>query len=222
MISPCWMNWPNDRYQLRTQNFVSNTLPNGASGAPYNQTLTVSGGTLPYNWSVIGSLPAGLSLSQNGTISGTPAAPGPFSFTVQVADLALRTATQTFDLTIDPNSPTVLFSDNFSGNLAPNWTAIDEGTVAGPSSWIISYGDVIQQSEIEDPIGNDEDGLPPIDPAKPGTFLLYTGDPSAFSWQDYDFCDVCLNTEIGNRSVSGAKRCKKTNRVIESVQNAQL
>ena len=48
-------------------------LPDGTIGIAYSQTLTATGGTSPYTWSVTGGvLPAGLSLSSNGLISGVP------------------------------------------------------------------------------------------------------------------------------------------------------
>ncbi|HNG29262.1 MAG TPA: FG-GAP-like repeat-containing protein, partial [Blastocatellia bacterium] len=59
-----------------------NTLPNGAVGATYNQTLTASPSG-SYTFSIItGSLPKGLTLSSGGVISGTPAEFGIFNFTV--------------------------------------------------------------------------------------------------------------------------------------------
>ncbi len=49
-------------------------LPSAQLNAPYSATLTATGGTSPYAWSVAsGTLPAGLSLAtSSGTISGTP------------------------------------------------------------------------------------------------------------------------------------------------------
>ncbi len=60
-------------------------LPSGTDGSAYSATLSATGGIAPYTWSVSG-LPAGLSLSSNGVISGTPAATGNFSLAVTVAD----------------------------------------------------------------------------------------------------------------------------------------
>ena len=70
---------------------VTTTLPNGAVGTSYNQTLAATGGTPPYsNWTVSsGTLPAGLSLSSaSGVISGTPTTVGAFPFSVTVKDSA--------------------------------------------------------------------------------------------------------------------------------------
>ncbi|HLY20309.1 MAG TPA: putative Ig domain-containing protein, partial [Bryobacteraceae bacterium] len=68
---------------------TSSPLANGALNAQYNQTLTGEGGLAPYSWSVTsGSLPAGLTLSAAGAITGAPSAAGTFTFTVQLADSA--------------------------------------------------------------------------------------------------------------------------------------
>ena len=53
----------------------------------YNQTVTASGGTAPYTFSVTdGIFPKGLTMATNGTITGTPTVPGPYSFTVTATD----------------------------------------------------------------------------------------------------------------------------------------
>jgi Putative Ig domain len=52
------------------------SLPNGQVGVAYSATLTATGGTTPYMWSLTsGTLPAGLSLNAaTGALTGTPAA----------------------------------------------------------------------------------------------------------------------------------------------------
>jgi hypothetical protein len=55
--------------------------------------LAATGGTPPYQWTVGGgALPAGLALSADGSLSGTPTAAGGFDFTAHVADTGGRTA----------------------------------------------------------------------------------------------------------------------------------
>ena len=80
-------------------------LPSGVVGTAYSQSLTATGGSPPYAWSLLsGSLPPGLpglSLSPAGVISGTPSAAGTFNFTVRVIDGTAQTASQTFELLID-------------------------------------------------------------------------------------------------------------------------
>jgi hypothetical protein len=64
------------------------TLPNGLLGTAYNQTVTASGGTAPYTYTVTsGALPTGLSLNAGtGAITGTPMASGVFSFIITATD----------------------------------------------------------------------------------------------------------------------------------------
>ena len=64
-------------------------LPGAVVGDAYNQALAASGGTGPYTWALAtGSLPAGLSLSAAGVVSGTPTARGTFAFSVTLTDSA--------------------------------------------------------------------------------------------------------------------------------------
>jgi len=79
-------------------------LPGGVVGAAYSQTLTATGGTAPYTWSIVsgaGQLPAGLTLNAStGALTGAPTASGTFNFTVQVTDNASQKATLAATLTI--------------------------------------------------------------------------------------------------------------------------
>ena len=75
--------------------------PPGWTHTVYGDTLTESGGTAPFTWSVSsGSLPAGISLSADGNLSGTPTATGTSSFTVQVTDANNQTATEATSITV--------------------------------------------------------------------------------------------------------------------------
>jgi hypothetical protein len=56
----------------------------GVTYAPV--TLAAAGGVPPYTWTTVGSLPAGLTLSSDGVVSGTPTQNGYFGFGVQVLD----------------------------------------------------------------------------------------------------------------------------------------
>lgn len=62
-------------------------LPTGVMGLAYAQQLSASGGVPPYSWSVTaGALPAGLTLEQNGLITGAPTATGVFELSVTARD----------------------------------------------------------------------------------------------------------------------------------------
>jgi hypothetical protein len=85
-------------HQTLPPSVSTTTLPAGTVSTPYSATLVASGGTAPYTWSVTtGTLPAGLTLSAAGAISGTPTAAGTSTFTVTVSDSSspVLTATQT-------------------------------------------------------------------------------------------------------------------------------
>ena len=65
---------------------TTNSLPNGTVGTAYNQTLTATG-TSPITWSIAsGNLPAGLTISSSGTISGTPTTEGTYNFTAKATN----------------------------------------------------------------------------------------------------------------------------------------
>lgn len=83
---------------------TSSALPGGTAGSAYSVSLAASGGNDgPYHWAVnSGSLPAGLTLADDGHISGTPTAAGAFSFTLEVTDNKNTPVTKGFSLTIVP------------------------------------------------------------------------------------------------------------------------
>ena len=63
--------------------------------------MTANGGTGPYTFSATG-LPAGLTMSWNGTISGTPTVSGTFNYTVTIKDNAGHTGTVNCAVTVLP------------------------------------------------------------------------------------------------------------------------
>ncbi|WP_439655100.1 putative Ig domain-containing protein [Xanthomonas arboricola] len=82
------------------------TLPPAVRGSAYNQVLTASGGVAPYRYSIAsGTLPAGLTLASDGTLSGTPTTQGTSSFTIAVADAGNASATQAYSFTVSDAAP---------------------------------------------------------------------------------------------------------------------
>ena len=65
---------------------TTTTLPGAVEGQAYSFQLAATGGSGTYVWSLAtgSSLPAGLTLSTVGLLSGTPTVSGNFSFTIQV------------------------------------------------------------------------------------------------------------------------------------------
>ncbi|WP_239133504.1 ExeM/NucH family extracellular endonuclease [Rugosimonospora africana] len=70
-------------------------------------SLAASGGTAPYTWTATG-LPAGLSISPDGTISGTPTDAGTSSVTVTATDSTGAKGSATFSFQVTGAAPTVV------------------------------------------------------------------------------------------------------------------
>jgi len=88
------------------------TPTTGAVGVPYNGIVSATGGTAPYAFQrVAGSLPDGLTLNLNGTLSGTPTRVGAFAVSIEGTDSKGAVGTLNTTITITSTSPvTVTFS----------------------------------------------------------------------------------------------------------------
>ena len=76
------------------------SLPSGVVGTPYSGTLAVAN-SLAVTWSVeSGSLPEGLTLGSDGSITGTPSAAGVSTFTAKAAG-PVKEASRQFSITIN-------------------------------------------------------------------------------------------------------------------------
>ncbi|HYF35769.1 MAG TPA: putative Ig domain-containing protein, partial [Prosthecobacter sp.] len=70
-----------------TMEIATTSLPAGYINAAYAQTLSATGNITPVTWTIAsGTLPAGLSLSSTGVISGAPATTGTAIFSVRATD----------------------------------------------------------------------------------------------------------------------------------------
>ncbi|HUA60071.1 MAG TPA: putative Ig domain-containing protein [Verrucomicrobiae bacterium] len=92
------------RYILSVQTpllqITTTQLPNGTVGVPYGANISATGGQGSYTFSLSGSLPAGLSMSSSGAITGTPNKAGTTSFSVQVSDSAGNNVSAIYSITI--------------------------------------------------------------------------------------------------------------------------
>ena len=113
------------------------SLPNGQVGSLYSQTLTATGGTTPYNYTLIGGeLPAGLGLDPStGVISGTPTSSGTASLTVKVSDANSCSDAQPLTLFVDTVPPCSLTATVTPGqcNSTTN-TYVITGTVSATNT----------------------------------------------------------------------------------------
>lgn len=115
--------------------------PKGWTNTVYSDTLTVSGGLAPYAWTVSGgSLPAGIILSSDGVLTGTPTATGTFPFTVKVTDANGQAATQALSITVAAGVSTT-FAPPPAATLGATYSY--QLTAAGgttPYSWSVNSG----------------------------------------------------------------------------------
>ena len=84
---------------------TTSALPAAPVNQPYSASLTGSGGTPPYTWSVAPALPNGLTLNAaTGAITGTPTTEGTTTHTFSLRDSSVPALTvqQTLNLTVTP------------------------------------------------------------------------------------------------------------------------
>jgi large repetitive protein len=122
------------QYQIRiappTLSLVGGKLPDGLRGSAYSRLLPVSGGLGPMRYRIsAGALPAGMSLSEAGTLQGTPTVAGDFNFSATVVDATLGTpgqATASYrllvydpEIVIEPTAlPAATFQQPYSATLS--------------------------------------------------------------------------------------------------------
>ena len=113
------------------------TVPNPTVGVAYSQTFTGSGGTGPYTFQITaGALPAGLTLSSTGALTGTATAGGTFNFTVEAKDANNFTGTRAYTITTNP--PTITLSPTTVPN-ATMGTAYSQTLTASGGTMGIGY-----------------------------------------------------------------------------------
>jgi carboxypeptidase D len=142
-------------------------LTAGAVGGDYEFLPSATGGTAPYQWSVLGTLPDGLEISsETGQLSGTPTVTGTFSFQFQVSDGDGDSDTQSVSLTLgnavtlnDTALPTGIVDVPYSHTLAA------EGTFS-PFRYELAEG------ELPSGLSLSTDGVLSGTPLRAGSFSL--------------------------------------------------
>ena len=80
---------------------TASSLTAGTVGTAYSASLSATGGTPPYLWTLSsGTLAPGIQLQATGTLTGTASQQGNYPFTAKVTDAASHSATQTFTLAV--------------------------------------------------------------------------------------------------------------------------
>ena len=119
-------------------------LPSGMVTVDYPlQVISAAGGFAPYTFSVSpNSLPTGLTLSSNGSISGTPTVTGTFNLTLTATDVTGQTGSKAFQITVRPFSADLTTS---AGSLS---FSIPAGTIALPASQTVQ----VQSTDVTKPL----------------------------------------------------------------------
>jgi uncharacterized repeat protein (TIGR03806 family) len=120
---------------------TTDPLPGTTVGRPTTRNLAVTGGTAPYAWAITsGSLPAGMTLASNGTISGTPSTAGIRTITVRVDDNTGASASATVSLTVNP-VPAVTTASLPAGTVGAAYAAsLAASGGTAPIVWTIASG----------------------------------------------------------------------------------
>ena len=120
------------------------TVPGGTVGSPYAMTLSATGGTTPYYWTIAGGLlPDGIQLSAGGALSGTPDQAGTFHFSVAATDSSPKplSATINYTMVIAPVALLVTTTGLPAASLNnPYAAALATSGGTSPFNWTVTSG----------------------------------------------------------------------------------
>ncbi|HVK50209.1 MAG TPA: putative Ig domain-containing protein [Pseudoxanthomonas sp.] len=118
------------------------TLPGGSRGAFYNESLNSTGGFAPYSYSLVsGDLPVGMSLSSAGTLLGTPATTGSYTFNIRSTDVEGYSVTQAYTVVIALPTITVTSTGALNGTVGqPASVTFSASGGIGPYSYTLDSG----------------------------------------------------------------------------------
>ena len=71
-------------------------------GVPFDADVVATGGSGTYTWALVGTLPPGMTLGQDGSLTGRPLQPGVYPFGITLTDSESRTASVSARLVVAP------------------------------------------------------------------------------------------------------------------------
>ncbi len=154
--------------------FTTTSLPNGANGVAYNQTIVTTGGVAPITYQLgTGSLPLGLKLNSVGTVIGTPTSSGTSTFTINAIDDGtppLSVPSPTYTITINPPPPLSITSTVMANGIVgtPYSSAIGSSGGVPQLSWSVPPGTLPPGLEL-----NTSSGLISGTPTTPGVYKFF-------------------------------------------------
>jgi putative Ig domain-containing protein len=146
-------------------------LPAATVGSAYSTTLSASGSATK-TWTVAaGSLPAGLSLSANGLVSGTPSAPGTASFTANVSAGGANSQRQ-FSLEVTAALQISAVATQVAEVAVPLTIELNASGGSAPYRWELTQGALPMHVGFIGDQGNGSKALIKGVPADAGSFSL--------------------------------------------------
>jgi Putative Ig domain len=126
---------------------TTTSLPAGQQNTSYSAQLMAAGGVPPYVWSLSSNtqLPAGLSFSAAGLLSGTPTAASNTTPGFVVTDSANETAAASFNLVINP-APIVVPDGTYVfmfGGTSP------QGTPSSPNAFVVNGSLTLRSGAVQ-------------------------------------------------------------------------
>ena len=201
-------------------------LPDAQQGVSYSRSLTATGGVAPYTFEITaGALPAGLSLSPAGLVSGTPTATGVFNFTVTATSVAGCVGSTPVSLTV-PGVPAAV--TNLS---AVRLTSGNDGdgtglmTVTFTASAFTATAEVYRAPFGGYPRYDEAGGVIPATPSyPPGAPWVLTGVTASGQTDDPPTRDawcyvVFLKNSVGQASTVSNKTAPKPNYALGDVSD---
>ncbi|HYJ84979.1 MAG TPA: putative Ig domain-containing protein [Pyrinomonadaceae bacterium] len=174
-----------------TLNPAAGALPPARANVPYTQIFTATGGCAStFTFAITGgALPAGLTLSPNGVLSGTPTQQGDFTFTVTATDSCGCSKSQTYTLNVDcPLVQLPLFNTGVaddgsvlaSGATDPHYSLIlPNGNTTSPQVLTSIPGSYVPNNATSRWIGPGDSSQPAGQYTYRVTFTLTGCDPSS-------------------------------------------
>jgi hypothetical protein len=111
---------------------ATTSLPSVRSASPFSAALGAAGGTGTFAWSLdSGALPDGITLSPNGTLSGSSTTLGSFTFAVRAADAGWPGSAALQSLTLSVLASEVVLYAADATLVGSAWTRVSDASAAG-------------------------------------------------------------------------------------------
>ncbi len=183
------------------------TLSNGTVGQPFTQVFTATGGMGPYTFMQTGgTLPTGVALLPNGTLTGTPEKPGTYTFTIKVTDKNGCMGTVTITWRVFCPSIIIAPATVHNGTAGLNYLPIEQLTASGGTP---AYNFVVTAGLLPTGMTLGTDGKLQGTPMQSGNFTFVVTVTDKFGCtgvREFTFAIGCQTLTIGpeNTTLPGA------------------